>query len=287
MLQDPAKYHAEEVKAWVLADWAHNDDAVQLGGGTAMLEHVEQLFSGSRVVQSPLAKNELLIQQARAFLDTTNATQRLYERAKASMLKNAPDEFTLLRAVGPQAGTVFTRASGEPLARGVPGLFTYDGYHDVFDKRLPEFVQAARDDDAWVMGRSLLGTAQKKSPDIAADVDTAADPLTLEIRRLYLDEYAHHWDDFLGDIRTVTGTSLAFNLQVLQRFAAPDSPLTRLAWAAVKETTLMRPAASDDKSFLQKTAGQLGQKVDQALGISAEARLEREQVDNHFAALRE
>ncbi|QIE25978.1 hypothetical protein SBC1_47490 (plasmid) [Caballeronia sp. SBC1] len=287
MLQDKSKYSADDVKGWVLSDWAHTDSAAVFGGRASMIEHVNALFSGARVVQSPFVRNDALIQQARAFLEANNATQRLYERAKTAMQKEAPEEFTLLRAVGPQAGTVFTRASGEPLSHGVPGLFTYDGYRNLFDKRLPEFVQLARDDDAWVMGHSLLGDPQKKTAEIGSRAGIGNDPLTEEIRRQYLMEYAQRWDLFLGDIRTVTGTSLAFNLQILRRFAAPDSPLSRLAQATVRETTLTRTAVVDDKSFLEKTAGQLGQKTDQGLGIRAEERLERELVDSHFAALRE
>ncbi|MEM5435491.1 type VI secretion system membrane subunit TssM [Paraburkholderia diazotrophica] len=287
MLYDKAKFNATDIKAWVLDDWAKNDSASIFGGRASMIEHVEQLFSGERVVQSPLIRNDALIQQPRAFLDASNATQRLYDRAKADMQKEAPDEFTLLRAVGPQAGTVFTRASGAPLSRGVPGLFTFDGYRNLFDKRLPEFVQAARDDDAWVMGRSYLGEAQKKTAEIVSTVTGTDDPLTEAIRRLYLTEYAQQWDAYLGDIRTVAGTSLAFNLQVLRQFAAPDSPLARLARAAVHETTLTQSMATSDGSLLQKTTDQLSQKADKALGIRAEERIERELVDSHFAALRE
>ncbi|WP_425495767.1 type VI secretion system membrane subunit TssM [Paraburkholderia hayleyella] len=167
MLYDKAKFSAGDVKAWVLDDWAKNDSAAIFGGRASMIEHVQQLFSGERVVQSPWIRNDALIQQARSFLDGSNATERLYQRAKAAMQKEAPDEFTLLRAVGPQAGTVFTRASGQPLSRGVPGLFTFDGYRNLFDKRLPEFVQAAQDDDAWVMGRSYLAGLPAGLPDSA------------------------------------------------------------------------------------------------------------------------
>ncbi len=163
MLYDRARFDAAQVEAWVLDDWARTDSAAVFGGRASMIAHVEQLFRGERIVQSPLIRNDALIRQARAFLDGSNATERLYERAKAAMDKEAPDEFTLLRAVGPQAGTVFTRASGAPLARGVPGLFTFDGYRRVFDKRLAEFVRTAREDDAWVMGRAYLGDAQKKN----------------------------------------------------------------------------------------------------------------------------
>lgn len=162
MLYDKARFNAAHVEEWVLDDWSKTDSAAAFGGRASMIAHVEQLFSGERIVQSPLIRNDALIQQARTFLDGSNATERLYERAKAAMQKEAPDEFTLIRAVGPQAGMVFTRASDAPLSRGVPGLFTFDGYRRLFDKRLAEFVQIARDDDAWVMGRAYLGEAQKK-----------------------------------------------------------------------------------------------------------------------------
>ncbi len=291
MLYDKAKFNAADVKAWVLDDWAKTDSAAIFGGRASMIDHVQQLFSGERIVQSPLIRNDAMIQQARAFLDGSNATDRLYERAKSAMLKEAPDEFTLLRAVGPQAGTVFTRASGQPLSRGVPGLFTFDGYRNLFDKRLGEFVQAARDDDAWVMGRSYLAgpsaAAQKKTAEIVSGATGRDDALTEAVRREYLMEYAQQWDSFLGDLRTVSGTSLAFNLQVLRSFAAPDSPLARLARAAVRETTLTQSVSGSDGSFLQKAADQINQKTDKALGIRASERVERELVDNRFAALRE
>ncbi|MCI0151577.1 type VI secretion system membrane subunit TssM [Paraburkholderia sediminicola] len=295
MLHDKAKFDASDVKAWVLDDWAKTDSAAVFGGRASMIGHLQQLFSGDRTVQSPLIENDALVQQARSFLDASNATGRLYERAKAAMQKEAPDEFTLIRAVGPQAGTVFTRASGAPLSRGVPGLFTFDGYRTLFDRRLPEFVQAARDEDAWVMGRSYLAdlsdAAQKKTAGIvstAVNTSTGADDLLTDaIRREYLMEYARQWDAFLGDIRTVTGTSLQFNLQVLRSFAAPDSPLVRLAHAAAHETTLAQPVAAPDGSFLRKATDQLSQKTGMALGIRASERVERELVDSHFAALRE
>ncbi|MDR8783716.1 hypothetical protein FEP82_01663 [Burkholderia multivorans] len=287
MLYDKAKFNAGDVKAWVLDDWAKNDSAAAFGGRASMIEHVQQLFSGERVVQSSLIRNDALVRQTRAFLDGSNATDRLYQRAKAAMLMEAPDEFTLLRAVGPQAGTVFTRASDAPLSRGVSGLFTFDGYRNLFDKRLREFVQLARDDDAWVMGRSYLGEAQKKTAEIVNGAAGADDALTDAVRREYLTEYAQQWAAFLDDIRTVSGTSLAFNLKVLRSFAAPDSPLARLARAAVRETTLTQQPVASNGSLLQKAADQLSQKADKALGIRASERVERELVDNRFAALRE
>lgn len=90
MLYDKAKFNAGDVKAWVLDDWAKTDSAAVFGGRASMIDHVQQLFSGERVVQSPLIRNDALVQQTRAFLDGSNATDRLYQRAKAAMLRRRP-----------------------------------------------------------------------------------------------------------------------------------------------------------------------------------------------------
>ncbi|WP_240702165.1 type VI secretion system membrane subunit TssM [Trinickia terrae] len=273
MLHDKSKFNAADVKAWVLDDESANDDAAESGARAAMAGHIQALFSGARIVQSPLARNDALIRQARAFLDGGNATQRLYARAKAAMLKEAPGDFTLLGAVGPHAGEVFTRASGAPLSSGVPGLFTYDGYHNLFDKRLPEFVQLARDDDTWVMGHAP--PAGKQSAKARAD-----DPLTNAIRMQYLNEYAQAWQAFLADIRPASGSNLAFGLSGLRDLVAPDSPLVRLSRAAVHETTLTQPA-----SALAQGGGKAATRS--PLDTNHKARMERDLVDSRFTALRE
>jgi len=293
---------AREVRDWVLKDWEANDSASVFGGRASMVSHVQALFAGDRPVQAASLPNEALVRDVQAFLDSNTSTQRVYERAKAAMQQQAPQEFTLVRAVGPQAGTVFSRADGQPLEKGVPGLFTYDGYHELFGKRLPEFVARALDDDAWVMDRSkgvafALDSLKGASDSVEERLRLGA--LQEDVRRQYLSEYAQQWESFLDSIRTVgggdvSGTSLGFDLSVLRQFAAPDSPLSRLARAAARETTLSRPLAvtkaPEDKSFLDKASDELDKqtrKIGNNLGIRPEERMEREIVDNRFAALRE
>lgn len=286
MLYEKAQFNASDVRGWVQNDWA-TGGADAFGGRITVVEHLNSLLDGSRVIQSPYARNEALIRSARDFLDRNTSTERLYDRAKAAMMEEAPADFTLVRAIGPQAGTVFSRASGEPLERGIPGLFTYAGYHNLFNARLPEFVNKAQSIDAWVMGRA--GSAQKKTLESSAGKLIGDDPLTLEIRRLYLAEYAQRWTEFLRDIRALTGNNLTFDLEVLRNFAAPDSPLARLGRVVVNETTLSQPADLGDKSLAGKALSALDNKADKITGFMSrtEARQERELVDNRFAALRE
>lgn len=255
MLHDAKRFDVADVRGWIRADWSSGDAATNFGGRVTALDRLDSLLDGSRVLRSPFTRNDTLVQTSRAFLDGNSSVERFYDRARDAMLEEAPPDFTLVRAIGPQAGAVLTRASGALVEQGVPGLFTHDGYHRLFNKRLAEFVDHAQAMDAWVMGRASVG---------AIDQHTGDDRLHREVRRLYLAEYAHHWESFLADIRVVSGDSLAFSLEVLRQFAAPDSPLLRLGRAVVHETTLGQVVDARD------AGGQ-----------------ERELVDKRFAMLRE
>ena len=304
LLHDKAHYMsqggAQDVRNWVLKDWETTESAAVFGGRASMVGHVESLFSGARAVQSESLPNEALVREVQSFLNSNTSTQRVYERAKTAMAAEAPQEFTLVRGVGPQAGTVFSRVNGQPLEKGVPGLFTYDGYHDLFNKRLPEFVSRALEDDVWVMGQAKSDALTAPSTAVLNEAANQLrnNPLLEDVRRQYLTEYAQQWEDFLNSIRTVggtdvTGTSLGFDLSVLRQFAAPDSPLARLARAAARETTLSRPLVTrvqEDKGFLDKATDELNKQakdLSKNLGIRSEERLEKQLVDNRFAALRE
>lgn len=328
LLNDGPKYsqspdNARDVRAWVTQEWqntrsaqepgdkaapalpgkagaaAPSNDMVplsqRLGNSASMVGHLEWLFSGQRTVQSAVARNDALVRQVRAYLDKRSSSERLYERAKLAMLPLAPQEFSLVRALGPQSGTLFSRASGQSLEKGVNGLFTYDGYHEVFAKQLAQMLVMAQQDDAWVMGKSLAAAGGSKKND--ADLKIEQRELAEDIRRQFLAEYAQLWGDFLGDIRLVksdkSGT-LAFDLSILRQLAAADSALVRLARQAARETTLSRPlvvqAGADEKSIFEKAGDQLAQQQSKAatsLGVRPEQRAERQGVDDKFSALRE
>lgn len=295
LLFDRSRYMkggAAEVRDWVLGDWELSGGATAFGGRAAVVEHAVALFSGERALEVDALPDAALVRAAQDFLGTQASTQRIYERAKAAMEAEAPQAFTLIRAVGPQAGAVFSRDGGLPLDQGVPGLFTYDGYHEVFDKRLPEFAARAFDDDGWVMGRGAASSIEGSAR------DAQGDPRLADIRRRYLEEYAKHWEHFLASVRPVGGsdaaaTNLGFDLGVLRQLAALDSPLSRLARAAARETTLSRPLmvpAQETRGLLDKAAEQMSRQTEamgRRLGIRAEERMERQIVDDRFAALRE
>ena len=292
---------AASVREWVRRDSQLMADAARGGatdssgmaefaGRASMAAHFDALFADGRVVQAASLADASLIRAVQGFLDGDTATQRVYERAKLAMQPDAPPDFTLVRAVGPQVGTVFVRKDGLPMDKGVPGLFTYDGYHRLFAPRIATFVRTALKEDDWVMGRGN-GSASTDGPQ-------AADEWIVHVRKQYLAEYAMHWDGFLASLRTlgltdVAGgqTGLGLDLGVLRQLAAPDSPLARLGRAAVRETTLSATRArstEDGAGLLDKAAAAFGKaSIAVEADDTGERQLERTVVDNHFAALRE
>lgn len=306
LLHDAKQYmqtpdHARDVRQWITQAWQGQGQAEslsqRLGNSAAMVGHLEWIFSGRRPVQSLSVANSALVQEVRSYLDKQSRSERLYVRVRSAAQAQAPQAFSLVRALGPQAGTLFSLASGGSLEQGVPGLFTYEGYHEVFAKQLTQTLTWAQQDDAWVMGQRAAG-AQAAGSAATTDPQKADHrALEAEVRRLYLAEYAGHWARFLDDVRLVhsdnSGT-LAYDLSILRQLAAADSPLIRLARAAARETTLSRPLVMDnkaeEKSIFEKAGDQLAQqqaKAGAALGVRPEARIERQEVDEKFSALRE
>ncbi|ENM7529009.1 type VI secretion system membrane subunit TssM [Salmonella enterica subsp. enterica serovar Kentucky] len=183
-----------------------------------------------------------------------------------------------------------------PLDRGMPGIFTREGYRELFDKRLPEFVAAATANDGWVMGRE--STPKKLTDSLRSQIPGQEQSVAREVRRLYLTEYARRWQDFLDSIHSINSageegsSGLAYDLQVLRTLASPDSPLMRLGKAVVEQTTLVPPPdpQARQKQLAQRASGNAGKVVQTAKlfqDIHPEERLEKTLVDDRFAALRE
>ncbi|HEY2021850.1 type VI secretion system membrane subunit TssM [Paraburkholderia sp.] len=315
MLFDRAHYDAKAIKAWVLGDWERANSVASIGERSVMARHLDALFVDGvpAVPAQPLSAP--LVTRARDFLGRNPASGRLYERAMNAMAPEAPESVTLISAAGPQASAVFSLAQGSALERGIPGLYTYDGYHAVFNPRLTEFLEQAQKQDAWVMGmadasarwrrwaggRARADSARDSTGDAAADMSGARqDRVADEIRRQYLTDYGNYWQQFLDDVRPVAGGdgTLALDLQTLRTLAAPDSPLARLARTAVHETSLSVTDSADEPSLADSAANAVMRRSRAAraasavaatatLGQIARQRMERELVDNRFAALRE
>ena len=155
------KFNTSEIEAWVVKDWEPNDSVAAFRGRASIYEHLGALFDGSRIVHSPYAKNDALIRSAREFLESSTSTERIYDRAKIAM---TDEVLRILSSFMPSVLMLeqyWFEPVGEPLDRDIPGLFTVEGYQELFDKRITEFVAAAYANDEWVMGRETEAFQKK------------------------------------------------------------------------------------------------------------------------------
>jgi len=233
-----------------------------------------------------------LVKYARAMLEREDLASRIYERIKDAVAEDVPADLTLNAMTKANGGELFS-VMDENGTLVIPGLFTRAGYYDVFKKKMEPGLIWLQREDAWVLGK----TVQDEASQVKLTSDGALiNPVQQKILTLYLDEYAHHWQNFLDHIALnrdllqldASNIGVAGDIYMLRTLSASDSPLANLVTRVVSETTLV---GKQDKSLLDNL-GNKGQILSAAAKVSLayaalEKKLLQERVDNLFAPLRE
>ena len=243
MLHDVQHFDPEALKSYLARDWDTQFGRSLTAEEREQLDlHLNALLAQGAAV-SPLAEDKQLVDFHRSRLAAVPLPQRIYDRMRQQGLGKDFPEFTVVRAAGNNAALVFTRPSGQPLTRGVPGLFTYDGYHKGFQKAVSSVAQQLAEEQGWVLGV----TEPKKD---AATLIRGGEPLLDEVRRIYLNEYASRWSTFIADIRLVPMSGgLTQLIQTARLLSSADSPLPPLMRGMSRETTLL---ATSGKNIIDK-----------------------------------
>ncbi|CAN7214119.1 type VI secretion system membrane subunit TssM [Variovorax sp. LjRoot84] len=239
MLHQPERFDADALKAWITLDWARSLDRGIPEEQRKLLEDQLDVLIAQGPPRSPLKMDENLVRNVRAVLASYPLEQRVFSRLKRQRLGKDIPPFSVATAAGPAGPLVFERISGKPLADGVPGMFTYDGYHKRFQNEVTVLTGLLANEDPWVLGQER-GTADRLR-------DAAAlGALTDRVRRLYLEEYVKVWEALLSDVRLVRATGLEKNIETARILSGTGSPLASFLRAVVKETTLTPAETSRD-----------------------------------------
>jgi type VI secretion system protein ImpL len=256
MLHDVQHFDPDALKSYLANDWNAQFGRSLTEEERAQLDsHLATLLAQGPVV-SPVPEDKALVDFHRTRLAATSLPQRIYDRMLQSGVgKNVP-EFSVARVAGNNAAIVFARTSGQPLNRGVPGLFTYDGYHNAFQKELQRTADQLAQEQTWVLG------VKEPPKDVAATL-RGGEPLLDQVRRLYLNQYAQRWDEFIADIRLVPMTGgITQLIQTARLLSSSDSPLPPMMKGLSRETTLL---SSSNKGLIDKG-------VDKGTGLLTSAR---------------
>jgi len=287
MLHEPARFDPTAVKLFITADWDLSlPREVTLEQRKDLELHLDQLLAQNDVV-SAYPPDQRLVAAARETIARTPIELRAYNRLKRLGAGAAYREFTVAAKGGPNAPIVFTRASGEPLTKGVPGIYSYDGYHKGFYAASAKVTLQLAQEATWVLAADDFRTRNA-----LAD----ANRIIEDTRRLYLEDYARTWEAFIRDIQIVRPTSLQQSIDIARMLSSPaDSPLPSLMRAIVREVTLSQRTEGDktvidkgadllkdQKRDLEKLLGRAGVPVPAGGGASIEETI----VDRKFDGLR-
>ncbi|WP_457419487.1 type VI secretion system membrane subunit TssM [Roseateles sp. P5_E7] len=259
MLYSPNHFDADGLRAWIGSDWdqqyARSLTAEQRQQLDAHLDALLALGAPPAIA----AMDQSLVSSVREMLVAYPLEYRVFSRLKRQSRGSDAPEFSVASAAGPDAAKVFTRASGEPLTRGIPGLYTRDGYRRSFQSSLALVAGKLASEESWVLGVAADPQRQKDA--------LLGDQLNNRVRRLFLEEYIKVWDKYLADVKLVPLGGLAGSIEASRLLASPDSPLTKLTRRVAEETTLVpAPAAT---TGLAGAAAALSDKVNQAKADAA------------------
>jgi type VI secretion system protein ImpL len=129
-------------------------------------------------------------------------------------------DFSVAGAAGPNAPRSSSAPAAEPLSRGVPGLFTRDGYLKAVPAGDPARDADAGHEESWVMGlKHPFRHRLRPTPALGTQTSST------KVRRLYFEEYIKTWDRYLDDVRLVAGRPRAGDGTCRRPARRPDSPL--------------------------------------------------------------
>lgn len=227
MLADREHFDKQAIRAWVTLDW---DSNLPLETTTderqALLQHLDELLVRPPV-PLPRPLDAGLVADARELLARERLEDRVYSRLKLQLKSANISNFTISKAAGSNAALVFNRKSGKPLNQGIPGLYTYAGYHDHFQ---PESKKITKNlaDESWILGEQYQ--LQPSGDQLES--------LRKDVQKLYLEDFLKHWRGLLNDLSIVPVFSLEEAVMVLSTLSSDQSPLRLLLESVSKETDL-------------------------------------------------
>jgi len=251
MLFGGKNFDQAALRAFLSADWDLTLPAsVSPADRDALRQHLDRLLASGEV-GAPSQAQPQIIADARRLVAEVPLAQRVYGRIKQLDLGAELAPFTVDAAAGTAGRSVFTRASGQPLNQGVPGLYSRAVFQQTFRPRMQEVLRQLAGEQSWVLGSSAANVLEP----------AAQARMTEDIERLYTEDYMRLWREFVNDLRLAPTPTLAASADQAQLLSRVDSPLRAVLKGVVREVSVNMPERADDR-FVDPQFDALRQFVD-------------------------
>jgi type VI secretion system protein ImpL len=276
MLGNPEKINAETITPWIKIDWQNNyRRPIQL----KLAKHLADLLA------LPLPKmtlNVQLIKELRQKLTEIPLAEQIYLRIKTENEANKQYDFRLADTLGKKGSRIFTVKDGSYNLQRIPGLFTYDGFHQIF---LDESQQAAKEALAqqWVYGKPNVTDKQVLAK------------LEKQIFNYYFIDFNEYWDTLIDNLQIRETDSLEQSIAILEAVSGIDSPLDKLVNTIAVQSNLTKIPDEEaaETAELEKGAKAVPNakmqkllKVAKAAGEKVQfVKVPGKEIETHFATL--
>ena len=187
-----------------------------------MITHLENYLA----LNHRLPTESKLVGKARSSLTSMPLDERAYQRIQMDAADSGFPSFRLPLVLGSVAERVFERRSGTSMRKGIPGLYTLNGYKGLFKPEKDRVVGRLLE-DSWVYGEDA---------EDFRNLDETAIKTGVENR--YFRDYAHRWREFLKDLRIQPYDNAEEGARIAGLLAGPEAPISRLMEAVEYNTQL-------------------------------------------------
>ena len=246
MLADKSRLNKKEVTQWFAKRW-ENEFAGNDAKQKVLKGHLARLFEQDI---DTIETNKNLVAQVRVKLQKIPLSQRIYGALKQKGSTTLQD-FFISDVLDTQEQQIFLNKDNEDQSiKGVPGLFTKEGYESYFREESVKFAKASTQDD-WVFGKS--------------DNKNIIDPdkIHKNIETLYVKDFIKHWDKLFNSIKIAKFKTIEHGVDQLEVLGGDNPAITRIIDSININTNLrskpnLLQQAGADKL---KKLGKLGKKA--------------------------
>ncbi len=181
------------------------------------------------------------VSRARQVLTKMSLSERVYQRMKLQFLTSHVPSFRLTDVLGPKGLEQFERTSGKPLSQGIPGFYTYNGYHSIFQIQLSRSVKSLMEEN-WVYGDDLK----------SLEIDQKSAIQGVQAR--YFQDYVNEWKTLIEDIRLKQALNLELATEQSRVLSGVERPIESLLRAIQREVGLSKVTLSENQKLVSDVA---------------------------------
>ncbi|GGQ19317.1 type VI secretion system membrane subunit TssM [Shewanella litoralis] len=244
MLYFPEHYDKSDVQVWFSAYIDRNlEGDVNNEVRDELNKHIDTLLSlGIRGAKY----DSSTVDFARANLTMLPLVERAYQRLKNDFSNGSIPDFKLVDILSLDSLDGLMFVSGRQFNQGIPGLYTFNGFHGIFSIEKNKIIKNLTA-DSWVYG-----------DDLATLDEQAKTMLAQELEKRYIRDYIFYWEDFLSDIAIKPYATREEAERVTAALASPDQPIKTIITAAQKNVNLTKvPVSSNNLKVATEVAGNI------------------------------